>query len=331
MSVRTSPLSMKNRSASRSPANRRAPPVPRGLGSSTYRSGTPSRSPVPSTSRTPPAKNPQERMISSTPCPHNQSIISSRCGRLASGTIGLGIVEVMGRRRVPSPPARISACIVGKVQAHWAGGEETHPSRPRHSSKIWCRQGFDASDGSVMPRLGGISGKDATPLGQLRCLGCVGWAVACGRPRRTPCLTSVRPWLSLIVGWPTSNTRSATWCRSRSQRLRRRRLLTARLRRPPRRSSAQVWRTRRQPRSEEHTSELQSRQYLVCRLLLEKKNPQHGGRRAREGQTRSAPPDHGEGFGRLPLRRAEDRLPPSARRSAGAVRRYSTAARVSQK
>src|SRR3712207_8952342 len=29
---------------------------------------------------------------------------------------------------------------------------------------------------------------------------------------------------------------------------------------------AEVW-----PRSEEHTSELQSRQYLVCRLLLEKK------------------------------------------------------------
>src|SRR3712207_7128911 len=28
----------------------------------------------------------------------------------------------------------------------------------------------------------------------------------------------------------------------------------------------------RQGRSEEHTSELQSRQYLVCRLLLEKKN-----------------------------------------------------------
>src|SRR3712207_7443676 len=26
-------------------------------------------------------------------------------------------------------------------------------------------------------------------------------------------------------------------------------------------------------RSEEHTSELQSRQYLVCRLLLEQKNP----------------------------------------------------------
>src|SRR5258707_7971005 len=33
------------------------------------------------------------------------------------------------------------------------------------------------------------------------------------------------------------------------------------------------------PRSEEHTSELQSRQYLVCRLLLEKKKKnKRGGR-----------------------------------------------------
>src|SRR3712207_7833391 len=34
-------------------------------------------------------------------------------------------------------------------------------------------------------------------------------------------------------------------------------------------------RTRVEERSEEHTSELQSRQYLVCRLLLEKKKNQH--------------------------------------------------------
>src|SRR3712207_8952164 len=32
---------------------------------------------------------------------------------------------------------------------------------------------------------------------------------------------------------------------------------------------------RTQVRSEEHTSELQSRQYLVCRLLLEKHNQNH--------------------------------------------------------
>src|SRR3712207_7789264 len=31
----------------------------------------------------------------------------------------------------------------------------------------------------------------------------------------------------------------------------------------------------RAPRSEEHTSELQSRQYLVCRLLLEKKKQRY--------------------------------------------------------
>src|SRR3712207_9084942 len=34
---------------------------------------------------------------------------------------------------------------------------------------------------------------------------------------------------------------------------------------------AAAWREQAQSRSEEHTSELQSRQYLVCRLLLEKK------------------------------------------------------------
>src|SRR3712207_8068478 len=38
---------------------------------------------------------------------------------------------------------------------------------------------------------------------------------------------------------------------------------------PSRSSSRRA--TRGWPRSEEHTSELQSRQYLVCRLLLEKK------------------------------------------------------------
>src|SRR3712207_5894648 len=34
------------------------------------------------------------------------------------------------------------------------------------------------------------------------------------------------------------------------------------------------WPSSAPERSEEHTSELQSRQYLVCRLLLEKKNRQ---------------------------------------------------------
>src|SRR6185295_15829047 len=44
-------------------------------------------------------------------------------------------------------------------------------------------------------------------------------------------------------------------------------------------------RPRRRARSEEHTSELQSRQYLVCRLLLEKKTRRcEPGLRARHPQ-----------------------------------------------
>src|SRR3712207_7217160 len=42
-------------------------------------------------------------------------------------------------------------------------------------------------------------------------------------------------------------------------------------------------------RSEEHTSELQSRQYLVCRLLLEKKNAERG------HDDRCAAPQHRHG------------------------------------
>src|SRR3712207_7081496 len=40
----------------------------------------------------------------------------------------------------------------------------------------------------------------------------------------------------------------------------------------PDQGNGRCCRPRTSSRSEEHTSELQSRQYLVCRLLLEKKN-----------------------------------------------------------
>src|SRR5690606_41793072 len=42
----------------------------------------------------------------------------------------------------------------------------------------------------------------------------------------------------------------------------------------PRISAGMYWPTAALPRSEEHTSELQSRENLVCRLLLEKKKKQ---------------------------------------------------------
>src|SRR3712207_7461028 len=55
------------------------------------------------------------------------------------------------------------------------------------------------------------------------------------------------------------------------------------------------------PRSEEHTSELQSRQYLVCRLLLEKKNP----RRSTPGTVSAR--------GIVTVRSGPDRAPPHRR------------------
>src|SRR2546429_6302933 len=58
--------------------------------------------------------------------------------------------------------------------------------------------------------------------------------------------------LSLHDALPISRARTAGSCRTET---------------PPVSRSC-----RRRPRSEEHTSELQSRLHLVCRLLLEKKN-----------------------------------------------------------
>src|SRR3712207_7713249 len=54
-------------------------------------------------------------------------------------------------------------------------------------------------------------------------------------------------------------------------------------------SALEQW---RRSRSEEHTSELQSRQYLVCRLLLEKKKKSSRIRLRRADTTRKRTPLH---------------------------------------
>src|SRR3712207_8143701 len=81
---------------------------------------------------------------------------------------------------------------------------------------------------------------------------------------RRPPRSTLFPYTTLF----RSDAASSTWrcgCSAWSATVRTRSRPTART---PRRSAS----SRR--RSEEHTSELQSRQYLVCRLLLEKKkNP----------------------------------------------------------
>src|SRR3712207_7738525 len=57
---------------------------------------------------------------------------------------------------------------------------------------------------------------------------------------------------------------------------------------PARSAAWPAWRSPPGPRSEEHTSELQSRQYLVCRLLLEKKKTLNGPHTSTDSNTATA-------------------------------------------
>src|SRR2546429_4467097 len=79
----------------------------------------------------------------------------------------------------------------------------------------------------------------------------------------------------------------------------------------------QLWPFLATPRSEEHTSELQSRLHLVCRLLLEKKKIEHAITEARAPVPPSVP-----GADEQPCAtRLDDRaVPPPDRRVAGAER-----------
>src|SRR3712207_7922546 len=87
------------------------------------------------------------------------------------------------------------------------------------------------------------------------------------RPPRSTLFPYTTLFRSASAGSPAPASRPAAPPPSR-----RRRTSVARAPDPARRSP-NGGRARRTagPRSEEHTSELQSRQYLVCRLLLEKK------------------------------------------------------------
>src|SRR3712207_9583666 len=81
---------------------------------------------------------------------------------------------------------------------------------------------------------------------------------------RRPPRSTLFPYTTLFRSRPRRHRRAVRRLRPR---LRPRR----RGRRPPCDGRAPRCRAQRHQRSEEHTSELQSRQYLVCRLLLEKK------------------------------------------------------------
>src|SRR3712207_7974379 len=88
---------------------------------------------------------------------------------------------------------------------------------------------------------------------------------------RRPPRSTLFPYTTLFRSWSARCPAAQVRCRS-DQGPRRRAPASGRgeallLPPPPGRAPG----TRIVPRSEEHTSELQSRQYLVCRLLLEKK------------------------------------------------------------
>src|SRR3712207_8239537 len=83
---------------------------------------------------------------------------------------------------------------------------------------------------------------------------------------RRPPRSTLFPYTTLFrsPGSPGGEQRCCRRCRRRG--FRRAQKLT-------RSSVTAPWGALQLSRSEEHTSELQSRQYLVCRLLLEKKKP----------------------------------------------------------
>src|SRR3712207_7121773 len=95
------------------------------------------------------------------------------------------------------------------------------------------------------------------------------------RPPRSTLFPYTTLFRSRVQRQGVSERRAAAAVRVRGARGRRFDARRARVRDPRRRSRRANRRSRKQQerrgRSEEHTSELQSRQYLVCRLLLEKK------------------------------------------------------------
>src|SRR3712207_8418753 len=84
---------------------------------------------------------------------------------------------------------------------------------------------------------------------------------------RRPPRSTLFPYTTLFRSRPTSACRAVSTISPPSTTTRR---STWPARWPPTPTPSPSWRSS-PVRSEEHTSELQSRQYLVCRLLLEKK------------------------------------------------------------
>src|SRR3954452_19388707 len=87
-----------------------------------------------------------QRSIRRTPDCARRPMMCSRMGRSPTGTSGLGMIVVYGRRRVPSPPARMTALIgtlrggvavagvegIGKLPGVQRGDDLADPVGDRH-------------------------------------------------------------------------------------------------------------------------------------------------------------------------------------------------------
>src|SRR5690606_20406314 len=95
--------------------------------------------------------------MSSMPWRTSRSMMCSIIGRLTSGSIGLGLLEVRGRSRVPSPPAMITA-FTGPHRpsrdrppraGRLAMTLSPRPPRPARFGGFGARAGSDAGRGPV--------------------------------------------------------------------------------------------------------------------------------------------------------------------------------------
>src|SRR5438477_8648953 len=83
-------------------------------------------------------------------------------GRSPSGTTGFGIVEVSGRSRVPSPPARIRACKVLLAPPDALVGQTRRPDR------VWIEEVASVEQelaSHAARHFGPIELGEVTPLG----------------------------------------------------------------------------------------------------------------------------------------------------------------------
>src|SRR3712207_5096389 len=162
---------------------------------------------------------------------------------------------VMLRGRSPAAcrsarPAKPTSMIATRTPA---------PLRP-----AWC-QTFAAEVGTPSPAIDATTGTSgsrtyATPGSAASASTSAGKTRACTRFAYAP--STVPPTRATAAIAPALAPRASTTTCTRSPTTSRR----------ASRASASAARSSPAFRSEEHTSELQSRQYLVCRLLLEKKN-----------------------------------------------------------